>query len=179
MKTFEYVKYKVDFRYIVAAVKKSFPTDDESDNEQIRKILKVCNDVDNYFNESRRKKYILALDEAQRSDIVKLKYDKNNLYMRADIINEILRIVEFPGNFSVDIKKMLTGENLITSYFKNDGKREYSVHLPNSKNRSDKTQAHYIAFSRANCREEDLFLEFENYIYEIELNKLSNSCQKD
>lgn len=121
----------------------------------------------------------MGLDEVQTSDIVKLKYDENNLYIRADIINEILRIAEFPGNFSVDIKKTLAEEHLIASYFKNDGKREYSVHLPKPKDGSNKTQARYISFNRENCREKNLFPKIEEYISEKTQDKLSNSCQND
>lgn len=55
MKTYKEEDYKADFRRIVAVVKRSFPTDDEMRNKQLRKISKICCALDNYLNESKHK----------------------------------------------------------------------------------------------------------------------------
>lgn len=163
---------------IYNAVEKAFLSNGESENTEIEKVKSLCSVIDAFFTNSKNKKRLMRIGEPWVSDDIRMWYDDECLYIKADNIKEMLSWRRKKETFGIKIKVILAENKLIKTYTKKDGKPEYSIHIQrnlfaepeNSKGDeikiNKKTQARYIAFDRKRCRSYGLFENIETAIIE-------------
>lgn len=163
---------------IYNAVEKAFLSNGESENTEIEKVERVCSVIDSFFVSNKNKKKLMRIGEPWISDDIRMWYDDEYLYIKADNIKEMLRWNRRKYTFGIKIKVILAENKLIKTYTKKDGKPEYSIHIQknlfaepeNSKGDeikiNKKTQARYIAFDRKMCCYYRLFENIEAAIIE-------------
>lgn len=152
---------------------------------------KMCKIVDLFFEKSSYQKKLVKIGDPKVHDDVRIWYDDECLYIRAENIKEFLKMQKINITFNKKIKVALADGNLIKTYTKGS-RREYSVHIQKSlydeskienedksesedkgidkgktkKKTSTKSSVRYIAFDRAICKQHNLFENVEKAIRE-------------
>lgn len=161
---------------IIDAVQGSLPPEGVPKNIEFRKAKNICKEIDNYFSTSKNQKKLSTIETDVHYPDTKLWYSDDTLYITADAISEILKINMSSLKLSPKVKVALADKDLIRTYTKNDGKREYSIHMQKSSQVKSISKCRYIAFNRVTCKEYELFTSIENAIDKItEKNTPQNS----
>lgn len=166
---------------IITAVRESYLVKGESINNTFDKAVIMCRAIDSYFKKTtnsngetsyQNSKKIKKIGEGKTDIGIKVWGDNDYIYIRPDDIKEMLKLQQCSESLSMKVKVILSEKEIIKKYIKNDGKPEYSVHLPKVPECDKKVASlRYIAFNRVKCRQYGLFDNIDEII--------SNRCQID
>ena len=152
---------------IIDAVQGSLPPDGIPKNTEFKKAKSICKEIDNYFSIPKNQKKLSTIETDVHYPDTKLWYSDDTFYITADAISEILKINQSSLKLSPKVKVALADKDLIRTYTKNDGKREYSIHMQKSPQAKSISKCRYIAFNRGACKEYNLFNSIEDAIVKI------------
>ena len=141
-------------------------TNGKSKNVDFEKAIKVCSAIDSFFKNTRNYAKLKEIGGPRDCDDVRMWYDEEYLYIKAENIKEFLDIQQTNIAFSKNIKVTLSEKELIKTYIKNDNKPEYSVHIQKPLYDKYKSKSRYVAFNRERCRHHNLFENIEKIIFD-------------
>ena len=152
---------------LIGVSKSAYPALGDVINSDIDRAKEICRVLDEYFaKKSNRRCLAMIGEENSLPTEVKAWGDENLLYITARTLNEILKLQDDKGKFTLAVKRALAHEGLIEYYMVGGDKPrpEYSVHIQKPLYGAHKSKVRFVAFRREECAKYHLFPHIEDIL---------------
>ncbi len=148
--------YEEHENIILNTVKKSiFTPKGEQLRSKSEEIAYFCSYINKYMQKN--KNFVAKANEESRNVTnIRIWYDDEYIFMTAQIIKEILKLMDADILFNKALKELLAEKDIIKVY-KENSRIEYSTHYQKPLYDNKRIKDRFIMFNREKCKEYNLF----------------------